>query len=72
MKTQKTVLQKIGFPKRVDRLTKSICKQRIKILKKGIESGKYDRSPEKLHFAKYYLAKYKWLLNSDRLSNTAA
>ncbi len=67
MSKKKTVLEKLGFPKRVKRLTKKIVRERMKILREMIDSGKLDRNPEKLHLARYYLSKYKWMLNSGRV-----
>lgn len=55
-----SVLQKIGFPKRVDKVTKKLCRERIRILKDKIIGGKYRG--QNLHYARYYLSKYRWML----------
>lgn len=58
MATQKSVF---GFAK-VDVVTKAVLKERIKFLESGLDSGKWDRNPDKRFNAMKTAAYYRWQL----------
>ena len=60
-KTKKTYLEQLGL-KPVDKLTKTICKQRVAHLRKKISSGRLP--PKLLKQAKYYANWYGWMADN--------
>lgn len=57
-----TIMEKLGFPKRVPKLTKKICKDRLKELSEKIDAGKFKG--ERLELAQYYVYKYRWMIKA--------
>lgn len=55
---------KFGFDK-VEVVTAPVLRQRIKYLEKAIESGRWDRNPEKRFNAQKVAAYYRWQLTHD-------
>lgn len=52
------IMEKLGL-KRVSKLTKKTCKDRVAHLKRGIKKGTYRG--KLLGYAKYYASWYAWL-----------
>ena len=55
------IAKQLGF-KPVDSITKAVCRQRIKIIKKGLKANKYKGSlrPKAIHRAAFY----KWQMST--------
>jgi len=51
------ISKRLGLPDE-PRLTRKVCEQKLRILKRGLKEQKYDGKLEK--YARYYLSWYTW------------